>query len=69
MVKVPKVVSKEVRLVATVHDELVFDCPREIAVESAGIIRLVMEDAFHELFGTELAIEVEAKICANWAEK
>jgi DNA polymerase I-like protein with 3'-5' exonuclease and polymerase domains len=68
MVKIPKVVSQEVWLIATVHDELVFDCPRRIADESAGVIRLVMKEVFHELF-PELPIEVEAKICANWAEK
>jgi DNA polymerase I-like protein with 3'-5' exonuclease and polymerase domains len=68
MAKVTSLIPSDVRLVATVHDELVFDCPSAEAPQYTGIIRAVMEDAFHELF-PGLPIEVEAKQCAHWAEK
>jgi DNA polymerase I-like protein with 3'-5' exonuclease and polymerase domains len=68
MVKVTNVVPNDVRLVATVHDELVFDCLSAEAEQYAGVIRAVMVDVFGEIF-SQVPIEVEAKICANWAEK
>jgi hypothetical protein len=36
---------------------------------SEAVIRFAMEDAFKEPFGPELTVVVEAKVCANWAEK
>ena len=56
-------------LVATVHDELVFDVPTATAEESKRIIVEEMTAAFVEMFGTEVPVEVEAKACANWREK
>jgi DNA polymerase I-like protein with 3'-5' exonuclease and polymerase domains len=56
-------------LIATVHDELIFDCPTSQADMYAVIIRASMEDAFHDLFGRNLPIKVEAKVCNNWGEK
>jgi DNA polymerase I-like protein with 3'-5' exonuclease and polymerase domains len=69
MVKTVSVLPSDVPLVATVHDELIFDCPRAQAPMYAGIIRAAMEEAFHELFPPELPIEVEAKVVENWGEK
>jgi hypothetical protein len=63
------VLPSEVHLIATVHDELTFDCPSALALQYSGIIRAIMEDVFHDLFGTEMPIEVEAKTCQNWVEK
>jgi DNA polymerase I-like protein with 3'-5' exonuclease and polymerase domains len=56
-------------MVATVHDELVFDVPAASAKESAEIIVAEMTQAFVEMFGSEIPCEVEAKVCANWGEK
>jgi DNA polymerase I-like protein with 3'-5' exonuclease and polymerase domains len=69
MVKTVAALPSDVNLLATVHDELIFECPKSQAVQYAGIIRAAMEDAFHDLFGPELPIEVEAKVCNNWGEK
>ena len=68
MVKLTRVLTSQARLVATVHDELVFDVPASDAQELRGIIRLAMIDAFTELFA-DLPIEVETKVCNNWGEK
>jgi DNA polymerase I len=54
------------KMVATVHDELVFDVPAATAEESKRIIVEEMTAAFVEMFGTEIPVEVEAKVCANW---
>jgi DNA polymerase-1 len=69
MVKTVAVLPSDVNLIATVHDELIFDCPSSQRAQYPGIIRLAMEDAFHDLFGSDLPIEVEAKVCNNWGEK
>ncbi len=39
------------------------------AEESKRIIVEEMTAAFVEMFGTEIPVEVEAKVCANWGEK
>jgi DNA polymerase-1 len=56
-------------IVATVHDELVFDVPAEGAEALCELIRLTMIDAFSEVFGDIVPMEVEAKVCSNWGEK
>ena len=56
-------------LVATVHDELVFDVPAEGAESLCELIRITMIDAFAEVFGDVIPMEVEAKVCSSWAEK
>jgi DNA polymerase I-like protein with 3'-5' exonuclease and polymerase domains len=69
MIKAVEVLPSEVYLVATVHDEQIFDVPAAEAEQYRGIIVAVMKAAFTELFGPDLPIEVEAKVCANWGEK
>jgi DNA polymerase I-like protein with 3'-5' exonuclease and polymerase domains len=69
MVKTAGMLPSDVHMVATVHDELIFDSPSAEAPQYCGMIRAAMEEAFTEVFGSELPIEVEAKVCANWAEK
>jgi DNA polymerase-1 len=56
-------------MVATVHDELVFDVPAEGAESLCELIRITMIDAFTEVFGDVIPMEVEAKVCSSWAEK
>ena len=56
-------------MVATVHDELVFDFPTEGAEELCELIRITMIDAFTEVFGDVIPMEVEAKVCSSRAEK
>ena len=69
MVKSAAMLPSDVHMIATVHDELIFDSPSAEALQYSGMIRAIMEEAFKEVFGPDLPIEVEAKVCANWAEK
>jgi DNA polymerase I-like protein with 3'-5' exonuclease and polymerase domains len=69
MVRTSAVLPSEVPLIATVHDELIFDSPRSQAEQYRSTIRMVMEDTFKELFGESLPIAVEAKVCDTWADK
>jgi DNA polymerase-1 len=69
MVKIAAVMPKDVHIVAAVHDELVLDAPADIAKQYCNMIRNAMEDAFGEMFGNAVPVEVEAKVCTNWGEK
>ena len=69
MVKCIAILPSDVHMVATVHDELIFDSPRELAEYYKTLIKAAMEESFRTLFGSEIPIEVEAKIVSNWAEK
>jgi len=69
MVKTTAMLPSDVHMVATVHDELIFDSPSAEAPQYGAMIRAIMEDAFKEVFGPELPIAVEAKVCTDWSEK
>ena len=69
MVKTVATLPSDVHMVACVHDELIFDSPSAEASQYSGMIRRIMEEAFTQVFGPELPIEVEAKVCKNWGEK
>ena len=69
MIKVASVVPSDVHLVATIHDELVLDAPADTAKQYCDVVRYAMEDAFIEMFGDAVPVEVEAKVCSNWGEK
>lgn len=56
------------RIVSTVHDELVVECPDDLAEECRVIVSDAMVDAMAKLY-PEVPIEVEANICENWGEK
>jgi DNA polymerase I-like protein with 3'-5' exonuclease and polymerase domains len=69
MIKADSVLPAGVHLVATVHDELVYDAPADVAPQCRDAIRQAMIETFVAMFGTEIPVEVEAKVCANWGEK
>ena len=69
MIKVASVMPADVHLVATVHDELVYDAPADMAKQYCSMVRYAMEDTFVEMFGKAVPVEVEATVCANWGEK
>jgi DNA polymerase I-like protein with 3'-5' exonuclease and polymerase domains len=52
-----------------VHDELVLECLNEDAKTVAGQTPQVMKEAFRDVFGDTVPVEVDAKICRNWGEK
>ncbi|MBC7104310.1 MAG: hypothetical protein H5T97_00045, partial [Firmicutes bacterium] len=59
---------EDVRLVATVHDELVLEVPEELAEQAAELLGAVMEAAGAR-FLPDVPVEVEAAVCESWAEK
>jgi DNA polymerase I-like protein with 3'-5' exonuclease and polymerase domains len=69
MLKTVSVLPKDVRLVATVHDELIFDAPVGMAGHYRDLIEQAMVDAFVEMFGEIVPVEVEAKVCNHWGDK
>jgi DNA polymerase I-like protein with 3'-5' exonuclease and polymerase domains len=69
MVKVASILPSYCHLVATVHDELIYDVPLSLSEQYCGMIRMAMEETFVEMFGSEVPIVAEAKVCKNWGEK
>lgn len=58
----------DVRLVATVHDELVLEVPEALAEQAAELLGSVMEYTAAR-FLPDVPVEVEAAVCETWAEK
>jgi DNA polymerase I-like protein with 3'-5' exonuclease and polymerase domains len=70
MIKVAGVIPPDCHLVATVHDELVLDVPAGAkASQCCARVKRAMKEAFVEMFGDVVPVEVEAKVCSNWGEK
>jgi DNA polymerase-1 len=69
MIKVCAVMPEDARLIATVHDELILDCPADTAEQCRNITESTMKEAFTGMFGDAVPVEVEVKVCANWGEK
>jgi len=59
---------EHVRLIATVHDELVLEAPEGLAEEAAALLKRVMEEA-GKRFLPDVPVVVEVAICDSWAEK
>ena len=68
-VKIAVLLPGDCHLVATVHDELIYDVPAELAEHYRHIIKGGMEESFIEMFGTAVPVQVKAKVCSNWGEK
>jgi DNA polymerase-1 len=60
-------VPVDVRLVATVHDEIVAECRVEDAPEVAAWLTQHMQEAMSEIVASRVPIEVEATIAQDWA--
>jgi DNA polymerase I-like protein with 3'-5' exonuclease and polymerase domains len=58
----------DARIVSTVHDELVVECPEQDAEAVRTLMIDTMTEAMSDLF-PEIPIEVEASIGKSWAEK
>jgi len=69
MTRLMPVLPSSAKLVLTVHDELVLECAADDAKIVAGQTAQVMKEAFSEVFGDIVPVEVETRICENWGEK
>ena len=65
MVRIDSAMPEDVPIVATVHDELVFDTPIETAEFCRALVEEKMREAFVEMFGDTVPVEVDAKVCSN----
>ena len=68
MVRLADQLPAEARLIATVHDEVLIECPRSSTEHVRLVTESAMKEAFQALF-KGLPVEVEAKVCASWADK
>jgi len=59
---------EDVKLVATVHDELVLEAPEGLAREAAVLLKETMEEAGRKLL-PDVPVEVEVGVGDSWAEK
>ncbi len=68
MVALPALLPAGARLVSTVHDELIVECPTAQAREAAVILRQVMTESMQSLLpGIPIAVDVTTG--KNWGEK
>lgn len=56
-------------IVNSVHDELLLECPENMAEETAILVKEKMEKAWYDLMGDEVPIEAEPVIGDSWADK
>ena len=68
MVNLSAQLPEGVRIIATVHDELVLTAPAALAEEVRDLVVKTMCQAMGEML-PEVPVEVEAKICKCWGEK
>jgi len=60
----PKVAGGRARMILTVHDELLFETPKEAADETAAAVRALMEGAVQ----LNVPLTVDVGIGENWKE-
>ena len=58
----------DARIIGTVHDEIILECPEQTAAKAADILSTVMVEAGIE-FLTRVPVEAEASIGDSWADK
>jgi len=56
-------------MVGIVHDELIVECPVEIADEVYHLTEEVMQEAMSGILESKVPVEVEANVCECWEEK
>jgi DNA polymerase I-like protein with 3'-5' exonuclease and polymerase domains len=69
MVQLAAKLPDEAHMVGTVHDELIVECPVKMADEVCRLTEEVMKEAMSDVLGSEVPVEVEAKVCECWKEK
>ena len=69
MVKLTNKLPRGACIVATVHDELVVECPARTARKTCQLTVDTMKEAMTEILRGEVPVEVDAKVCDSWDEK
>jgi len=60
----PSVADGRARMILTVHDELLFEAPKESADETVAVVREKMEKAV----GLNVPLTVDVGVGENWKE-
>jgi DNA polymerase-1 len=70
MVRLAKALPPYVKMLLTIHDEILFEVPQEQAEEVRKLILEMMEKPVKGIDGKEftIPIKVEATIADNWGE-
>jgi DNA polymerase-1 len=68
MIRLARELPADAQMAATVHDELIVDCPSRIAPGIKMLMVAVMQEEMAKIF-PDLPIRVDAKICNRWSEK
>jgi len=71
MIRMPAALEKarlKARMLMQVHDELVFECPKAEAGETARVVSEVMEKAHLPALDLSVPLTVEARAGSNWDE-
>jgi DNA polymerase I len=66
--KIHKALSKDAKIIATVHDEIIVEAPEAQLEQVKKLLAKIMVSVFGKLFKKQILIEVDAKICGNWGE-
>jgi DNA polymerase I-like protein with 3'-5' exonuclease and polymerase domains len=69
MIQLADKLPDDAHMVATIHDELIVECPVEMADEVCRLTEKVMKEAMSDVLKSEVPVEVEAKVCECWEEK
>ena len=56
------------RMLLQVHDELIFECPKAEAEETAAVVKGVMEKAYLPAVDISVPLVVDARAGKNWDE-
>ncbi len=71
MIRMPTALARarlSAKMLLQVHDELVFECPKEEATETIAVARKIMEDAPHPAAALSVPLVVDARAGKNWDE-
>ncbi len=71
MIRMPQALTDadlEARMLLQVHDELIFEVPKDQADETCKVVAHVMEDAAHPARALSVPLTVDANIGNNWDE-
>lgn len=63
-----RLAGTEVKIIGTIHDEILLEAPEDQAEHAAGILKAVMIEAGSTIL-KKLPVEVEVAIADSWAEK
>ena len=66
--KIHKALPKDVKIIATVHDEIIVEASEAKAEQVKKLLVKIMVSVFDNLFKKQVPIAVETKICNNWGE-